>query len=132
MKKNKFTSPSFLFVIFSILAFHVLAKAQEPILDKENLLKQNHLYQILDFTPDGHLIINEIKGKRKMNDARFSGQSQDRNLVLSEFLVGKFIRINDILKESIELPVELYNPLCFSSDPSLRAASDQCPVILER
>lgn len=107
-------------------------KASQPDLFKKEILDQNNLYQIVDFTSDGYLVMENISAKKQINDDRFKNLPDDKQMEVRDFFVGKFVKVLDVHNDGLDLPIELYNPLCFSSDAQQREASRQCPVILEK
>lgn len=106
--------------------------ASQPALFKKEILDQNHLYQIVDFTSDGSLVMENIPEKKQINDERFKNLPDDKQASARDFFVGKFVKVLDVQKNSLDLPIELYDPLCFSSNLAQRESSEQCPVILEK
>ena len=151
MKIPKYITHSALFLLATTIALYILwldspsasdiktSKIQsDPVLaqydaaNKQKVLKQINLFQIEDITKDGYLLIPELNGKFKINDQRFHSISPQKLKHLQGFFVGKFIKLKNIASNmQIELPAELYNPLCFANDDQQRALSNQCPVILK-
>ena len=102
-------------------------------LDKNALLRDNQYYQIEDMENDGRLIIPELSSSWTINDARFKNLKKDKVEKLRGFFAGKFIKITDttVASKTINLPVEIYSPLCFSNDPNQRAQTNECPLLLQ-
>ncbi|MBF0103843.1 MAG: hypothetical protein HQM16_00835 [Deltaproteobacteria bacterium] len=100
--------------------------------EKGTILSENNLFQITDVLKDGKVVIDGLKGPWQIHDKRFSSMNEERYNSTREFLLGKFIMIPfPTINTGITLPAELYNPLCFSSDPEKQKLTDQCPVILQ-
>lgn len=106
--------------------------ASQPTLYKKEILDQNGLYQIVDFTAEGFLVMENIPTKKLINDGRFKNLPEDKQAGVQEFFIGKFVKILDTQKDALDLPIELYAPLCFSSNPEQRKSSGQCPITLEK
>lgn len=98
-------------------------------LAKHNILKSNHLYQIEDILANGNLVIPELQKQFKINDKRFESIAPAKLEQLKGFFVGKFIKITDKNQASLDLPAELYHPMCFSQS-AFSQKSGECPVIL--
>lgn len=103
------------------------------VFDKNTLLKDNSFFQIEDMNQDGSMTIPELSGAWKINDLRFQNLTPEKLEQLKAFFVGKFIKINDttVANKTIELPVEIYSPLCFANDPNQRAMTNECPILLQ-
>ena len=99
---------------------------------KKEILDQSNLHQIVDFTPEGFLVIADISTKKQINDERFKNLPEDKQAGIKDFFVGKFVKITEPKKDTLDLPIELYDPVCFSSNAEQRKSSVQCPVILEK
>lgn len=136
MKIPKYILHPTLLILAAIGVYYLIKiptpAASQPALFKKEILDQNHLYQIVDFTPDGSLVMENISAKKLINDERFKNLPDDKQASVRDFFTGKFIKILEAQKDSLDLPIELYDPLCFSSNVEQRKSSGQCPVILEK
>lgn len=100
--------------------------------DKHSFLTQNNLYQISDLLPEGYVVIDELNKKWQIAHERFRQLTPDQTNQLKEFFVGRFVKLRDPKTQStIELPMELYNPVCFSNTEDDRLLSLECPLVLE-
>lgn len=124
-------------LILAALGIYYLIKiptpsASQPIINKKEILDQNNLHQIVDFTADGYLIISEIEKKVLINDQRFKNLPNDKLTEVRDFFVGRFVKVQETKITDLDLPIELYDPLCFGSEADQRKSFGLCPVILEK
>lgn len=149
MKLPKYITHPLLIVIMSTGLFFMLwikspSEAQMPVTKSTTqtvpqgaqttkaFLDQSKMHQITDLLPEGYVTLDGVTTKIQINNPRFKALTIDQAEKLKDFFLGKFVRVEDTAKQlALDLPLELYEPGCFSSDPNVVNSSKQCPLVLQ-
>lgn len=106
-----------------------LAATSRSQVVSEQLPAIDSLVAITAVSPDGKLTLSEDFGDFRLLDERFSHLSVSQLTAIQRALVGKFIKRPRNDTHELNLPVEVYDPLCFDADPK---NANGCPMTLTR
>lgn len=104
-----------------------LAATSRKRVTAEKLPAIESLVAITAVSSDGKLTLGEDFGDFRLHDERFSHLSASQLTAIQKTLVGKLIKRPRDVTNGLNLPVEVYDPLCFDADPK---NANGCPMTL--